>query len=70
MKKKENTSHFGAQNVRLRGFSNSKERISNFSLDFPAFKPSDRVWPRSKVVLRSEGYGWALALWSFDNSKR
>ena len=48
----------------------SKERICNFSLDFPAFRPSVRVGPRRKVVLRGMGYAWALLLGSFDNSKR
>ena len=40
------------------------------SLGFPAFRPSDRFGPRSKVVLHGEGYVWALVLGSFDNSKR
>ena len=48
-KKKKNTSHFGAQNVQWRRVSNSRERSSNFSLDFLAFEPLDRVGPRSKV---------------------
>ena len=47
-----------------------RERKCNFSLDFPAFRPSVRVGPRSKVVLRCKGYAWVLVLWSFDNSKR
>ena len=46
--------------------SNSRERKSNFSLDFPAFGPSIRVGPRSKVVLRCKGYAWAPVLWSFE----
>ena len=46
-----------------------RERKSNFSLDFPAFGPSVLVGPRSKVVLRSKGYAWALILRSFDNSE-
>ena len=50
--------------------SNSKERKSNFSLDFPAFGPSVYVEQRSKVVLRGKGYVWAPILWSFDNSGR
>ena len=54
----------------MRGISNSRERISNVSLDFPAFRPSDRFEPRSKVVLCGEGYVWASVLGSFDNSKR
>ena len=43
-----------------------RERSSNFSLEFPVFGPSDRVRPRSKVVLRDEGYAWASVLGSFD----
>ena len=46
--------------------SNSRERKSNFSLDFLAFGPSVRVRPRSKVVLWCKGYVWAPVLWSFD----
>ena len=45
--------------------SNFRERSYNFSLDFPAFEPSVRVGPRSKVVLRSKGYAWALVLGEF-----
>ena len=52
------------------GVSNSREKSSNFSLDFPAFGPSDCVGPRIKVVLRSKGYAWTPVLGSFDNSKR
>ena len=70
MKREENISlHFG----RIRGVerkSNSRERSSNFSLDFSVFGQSVLVGPRSKVFLRSKGYTWALVLWSFDNSKR
>ena len=47
-----------------------RERVSNFSLDFPAFGPSDPGEPRDKVVLRCKGYVWAPVLWSFDNSER
>ena len=32
------------------------ERESSFSLDFPTFRPSVRVGPISKVVLRDKGY--------------
>ena len=35
--------------------SDSRERVSNFSLDFPAFGPSVLVGPRSKVVIRGKG---------------
>ena len=36
--------------------SYSRESVSNFSLDFPAFGPSVLVGPRSKVVLCGKGY--------------
>ena len=39
-------------------FPDFRERMSDFSLDFPTFGPSVRFWPRSKVVLRGEGYAW------------
>ena len=40
--------------------------MCNFSLGFPTFGQSDRVGPRSKVVLRGKGYAWALVSESFD----
>ena len=39
-----------------------RESMSDFSLDFLAFRPSVLVGPRSKVVLRGKGYAWALIL--------
>ena len=50
--------------------SDSRERVSNFSLDFLAFGLSVLVGPRSKVVLLGKGYAWAPVLGSFDNSGR
>ena len=47
-----------------------RERESYFSLDFPPFGPSVLIGPRSKVVLRGEGYAWTPIWWSFENSKR
>ena len=47
----------------MRGF---RERSSNLSLEFPVFGLSDRIGPKSKVVLCCEGYAWALVLGSFD----
>ena len=47
-----------------------RERESAFSLDFPSFRPSVRFGPRSKAVLRGEGYAWTPIWWSSDNSKR
>ena len=46
------------------------ERKCNFSLNFPAFEPSVRIGPRSKVVICDKGHAWAPVLRSFDNSKR
>ena len=42
------------------------ERISNFSLDLEAIRPSKSFGPRRKVVLREEAYAWTLVLKSFD----
>ena len=51
----------------MEGFQREKvQLLSRIS----AFGPSDRFGPRSKVVVRGEGYAWALVLGSFDNSKR
>ena len=48
------------------GFGVFSERVCNFSLGFLAFEPPDFFGPRSKVVLRSEGYTWAPVSGSFD----
>ena len=50
--------------------SDFRERMSNFSLDFPTFGLSVLVGPRSKVVLSCKGYTWAPVLGSFDYSGR
>ena len=52
--------------VQWRGKSNSRERKSNFSLDFPVSESSDLFGSRSKVVLRGKGYAWAPIFGSFD----
>ena len=44
----------------------SRERKRTFSLGFRSIGPSDFFGPRSKVVLRSEGYAWAPVSGSFD----
>ena len=69
-KKKENTSLILLDPAVEEEKSNSRERVSNFSLDFPAFGPSVLFGPKSKVVLRGKGYAWAPVLRSFDNSGR
>ena len=40
--------------------------MSNFSLRSRAIGPSDFFGPRSKAVLRSEGFAWVPVLRSFD----
>ena len=70
MKRENNLcSLFGAESG-SGGESNSRERKSNFSLDFPMFGPSVLVGPRNKVVLRCKGYVWAPILRSLDNFER
>ena len=48
------------------GFLFSSERVSDFSLRSRAIGPSDFFGPRSKVVLRSEGFAWVPVLGSFE----
>ena len=55
-KRKENTSLILLDPAVEEEKSDSKERVSNLSLDFPAFGPSVLVGPRSKDVLRGKGY--------------
>ena len=69
-KEKELSSPFGWNMEWGRGKSYSRERKSNLSLDFSAFRPSVLVEPRSKVVLCGKGYAWAPILGSFDNFRR
>ena len=44
----------------------SRERISNFSLDFLQIRPSEFVGARRKAALRIEAYAWAPVLGVFD----
>ena len=44
------------ENVQKVGDADSRERGCDLSLDFPLFGQSVRFGPRSKAVLRSEGY--------------
>ena len=39
-----------------------RERVSNFSLDFPAIGQSVPDEPRGKVALRCKGYVWVPIL--------
>ena len=48
------------------GFLFFREKVSNFSLRSRAIGPSDSFGPRSKAVLRSEGFAWVPVLGSFD----
>ena len=47
-------------------FSDFRERVSHFSLDFREIRPSEVFGARRKVVLRGEAYAWAPVLRSFD----
>ena len=47
-------------------FSDFRERVSHFSLDFREIRPSEVFGERRKVVLHGEAYAWALILRSFD----
>ena len=69
-KKKRASSPFWVGIRHWRGETDFKERVSNFSLDFPAFGPSVPDEPKGKVALRCKGYSWTPILWSFDNSGR
>ena len=48
------------------GFLFSSERVSDFSPRSRAIGPSDFFGPRSKAVLRREGFMWVPVLGSFD----
>ena len=43
-----------------------RERVSTFSLDFPAIGPSNSDETRDKVNPHCKSYAWVLVLWSFD----
>ena len=47
-------------------FLNFRERVCNFSLGFRMIGHSDFFGPRSKVVLRNEGFAWVPVLGVFD----
>ena len=48
------------------GFLFSSERVSDFYLRYRAIGPLDFFGPRSKAILRSEGFAWVPVLRSFD----
>ena len=56
--------------VRGRRKSYSRERVSNFSLDFPAIGPSVSEEARSKVAPHGKSYLWAPVLWSFNKIRK
>ena len=60
------TCNRGGESAELKNGGFFIERVCNFSLGFPAFRPSDFFEPRSKVVIRSEGYTWAPVSGSFN----
>ena len=43
-----------------------RERVFNFSLDFPTIGPAVSGETRIKVDHYCKGYTWVLILWSFD----
>ena len=53
-------------NLRRLGFWVFSERVSDFSLRSRAIRSSDFFGPRSKAVLRSEGFAWVPVLGSFN----
>ena len=69
-KGKENTSLILMDPAVEKEKSDSRERVSNFSLDFSDFGPSVLVRPRSKVAIRCKGYAWALVLGSFNKLRK
>ena len=50
--------------------SDSRERVSDFSLDFRQIRPSAVDGARREAVLRGEDNAWTPGLRVFDNSKR
>ena len=52
------------------GETSFRERKCDLSLDFPAFRSSVRVGPRSKVAPHGKGYAWAPILGSFDKLRK
>ena len=48
----------------------SRERVSDFSLEIHAIGPLDLDGARRENVLRGAGYAWTPGLRVFDNSKR
>ena len=57
-------------NLQSLGFLFSSERVSDFSLKSWAIGPSDSFEPRSKAILRSEGFVWVPVLGSFDKLRK
>ena len=70
MKEKRTFLFIFAGSVQWRGETNFRERKSNFSLDFPVFRPSDFVGLKSKVILHCNDYAWAPVLGSFDKLQK
>ena len=48
----------------------SRDRVSDFSLEIHAIGPLDFDGARRENVLRGTGYAWTPGLRVFDNSKR
>ena len=64
--------HLGGDAVGVEKTKNgdSRERVSNFSLEIHAIGPLDFDGVRRENVLRGAGYAWTPGLRVFDNSKR
>ena len=62
--------HFSGVVVQCEGFSNSRERSSTFSLEFPVIGPLVFGEARSKVAPHGKGYTWVPVLRSFDKLRK
>ena len=56
----------GCSGYGIYGFLVFRERVSHFSLDLRAIRPSEFFGTRRKVVLRIEAYAWVPVLGVFD----
>ena len=60
------TKRVGGGGCRECGFEGFSERVSNFSLDYWAIRPSEVVGTRRKDALRIKTYAWASIFGVFD----
>ena len=59
-----------AELMQLLKILDSRERVSDFSLDFREIRPLAGFGARREAVLRGEDNAWTPDLGVFDNSKR